>query len=92
MKAVVNVLITQRNTQIVEKDTGVKYMIDNQRSDELLLLYNCFSRDEKNLTVIVDCLKKYIETQGKKIIEDPENVANPMLYTQKVLAFKEQID
>lgn len=52
----------------MDKDTGVKYMVDNQRSDEMLMLYRCFSRQEGNLTVIVNCLNNYIEICGAKIV------------------------
>jgi hypothetical protein len=92
MTSVELVLITNRNLLICDKDTGVKYMIDNQRKDELLMLYKCFSRNESNLTVIVDCLNKYIEAEGAKIVNDTSNLTDPLAYTQKLLDFKEQID
>lgn len=74
-------LVTKRNQQIVDKDTGVKYMVDNQRQDELLMLYRCFSRQEGNLTVVVQCLQNYIEVNGAKIVQDATNLADPILFT-----------
>jgi hypothetical protein len=43
-------------------------MIENGRSDELKLLYKCFSREESNLGPIIHILNEYIETTGTKII------------------------
>jgi len=45
----------------LDKDTGCKYMIENGRSDELKLLYKCFSREESNLSRVIHCLNDYIE-------------------------------
>jgi hypothetical protein len=68
MKRVENELVSKRNKQILEKETGCKYMIENGRSDELKLLYKCFSREESNLGPIIHILNEYIETTGTKII------------------------
>ena len=45
-------------------------MIENGRSDELKLLYKCFSREESNLGRVIHCMNEYIETYGTKIIQD----------------------
>jgi hypothetical protein len=49
-------------------------MVDNQKTEELMLLYRCFSRNESNLVVIIQCLNNYIEITGQKIVEDTKNL------------------
>lgn len=67
-------------------------MIENGRSDELKLLYKCFSREEQNLGPIIHILNEYIESTGTKIIQDEALNKEPCAYTQKLLDFKKEID
>ena len=66
-------------------------MIENSRRDELKLMYKCFVREESNLTALIHILNAFIEDNGKKIIEDENNKADEILYTQKLLDFKKDI-
>ena len=61
MKRVELELISNRNPQIVEKDSGVQFMLDNRRLDDLLMLYKCFRREDTNLNVVIKYLCSYIE-------------------------------
>jgi hypothetical protein len=92
MDAVEQELITKRNQQIIDKDTGLVHMVNNQLSDDLRLLYRCFSRREANLTCIVEQMKAYIVETGKTIVEDKENIKDPIKYTTACLNFKDQMD
>ncbi len=67
-------------------------MIENSRRDELKLMYKCFVREESNLTALIHILNAFIEENGKKIIEDENNKSDEILYTQKLLDFKKDID
>ena len=62
-------------------------MIENSRRDELKLMYKCFVREESNLTALIHILNAFIEDNGKKIIEDENNKADEILYTQKLIAY-----
>lgn len=70
-------LISIRKQQIIDKDTGCKYMIENKRSEELQLLYKCFVREDSNLGVVIHCLSDYIETLGNKYVNDATLNADP---------------
>lgn len=85
-------LITNRSQQILEKDTGCRYMIENRREDELRLLYKCFSRDENNLGRVIHILCDYIEEFGGKMIKDEALNSNPVEFTAKLLGFKKDMD
>lgn len=67
-------------------------MIENGRSDELKLLYKCFSREESNLGRVIHCMNEYIETYGTKIIQDEALIQDPCSFTQKLLDFKKDVD
>jgi|LauGreDrversion4_2_1035121.scaffolds.fasta_scaffold128554_3 hypothetical protein len=70
MSRVEKELISNRRQQIMEKDTSCKYMIENRRNDELVLLYKCFAREDSNLGSIIHCLQEYIESLGTRFIQD----------------------
>lgn len=67
-------------------------MIENGRSDELKLLYKCFSREDTNLNRVIHCLNEYIEQYGGKIISDEALLHDPCEFTQKLLDFKKEVD
>lgn len=54
----------------MEKDTSCRYMIENRRNEELVVLYKCFAREESNLGAIIHCLQEYIESLGTRFIQD----------------------
>lgn len=67
-------------------------MIDNQLSEDLRLLYRCFARREANLTCIVEENNRYIEENGKALVNDEENVKDPIKFTERLLDFKSRMD
>lgn len=92
MDCVEKELISKRNQQIVDKDTGLTHMVDNQKQEDLRLLYRCFSRRPENLNCIVDEMNRYIEENGKTIISDEENIKDPIKFTDRLLDFKSRMD
>jgi hypothetical protein len=85
-------LITKRNQQIIDKDTGLTHMVDNQLSEDLRLLYKCFARREQNLTCIVEEMNRYIKENGKAIISDEDNQKDAIKFTERLLEFKARMD
>lgn len=67
-------------------------MVTNMLSDDLRLLYRCFARREANLTCIVEEMSKYIITEGDKVVNDADNVKDPVKYTEALIEFKDRID
>jgi len=63
-------LISKHCDQIIGKDTGIKFMIENSCLDDLLLLYRCFNRNETNLVFIMRAMGEYIDVNGTKIVTD----------------------
>lgn len=67
-------------------------MVENKRSEELMLMYKCFVREDTNLGAIIHCLSEYIESLGTKYVEDTALIADPCAFTQKLLDFKKEVD
>ena len=85
-------LIGIRKQQIIDKETGCRYMIENNKGDDLALMYKCFVREDTNLGVIIHCLCEYTESLGNKYVEDVTLTADPCAFTQKLLDFKKEVD
>ena len=85
MKRVELELISNRNPQIVYKDSGVQFMLDNRCLDDLLMLYKCFRREDTNLNVVIKFLCSYIEKHGSTIMSDEKLAKDPLEFTKQLL-------
>ena len=70
MSKVNNLFNNSTAKQIIEKDTDIKFMIENNCLDDLLLLYRCLNRNETNLVFIMRAMGEYIDVNGTKIVRD----------------------
>lgn len=68
MHVVEQQLISNHKQSIVDKPTGCKHMIENDRVQELKLMYKCFVREPSNLDAIVICMSSYIEGKGEGFV------------------------
>lgn len=66
-------------------------MIDNQKQDDLRLLYKCFVRREANLKCIVEELKRFIKDEGAKITSDDQNLKNAIKMVNSLLEFQDNM-
>lgn len=66
-------------------------MIDNQKQDDLRLLYKCFVRREANLKCIVEELKRFIKDEGAKITSDDQNLKNAIKMVDSLLEFQDNM-
>ena len=60
--------------------------------DELKLLYNVFKRDPSTFNLIIHKMNPYIHDEGEKIVNDENNLKDPILFTDKLLEFKADMD
>lgn len=74
-------IIQSKRQLIIDKETGCKYMIENKRADELLLMYKCFEREESNLGLIIQCLQTHIESVGSQYVNDQTLAADSIKFT-----------
>lgn len=64
---VLDELIRKRMPELIAMDTGVDFMIDNDRTDEIGLLYELSSKVDQDNTELVKALQKRILEMGNEI-------------------------
>ena len=88
-----NVLV-EANAQILcdKERTGVADMFKDKRQDELKKLFTLLSRKANTLHCVYDKMKPYIESRGKAVIGDKEVLKDPILFINKLLELKKEMD
>lgn len=69
-KVVEDELISKRIRELVEMDSGVRFMIDNDRLQELNLIYDLNARVDDNKTEVTRAIQKRIVDMGTEINND----------------------
>ncbi len=87
------VLIDDKAQVLTEKErTGVADMLKEKRQDELRKLFQLLNRKQNTLPFIFDKMKPYIEGRGRAVVEDKEVLKDPILFTNKLLELKKEMD
>lgn len=76
----------------LKESTGCKFMFNERKVDQLTMMYKVFSRVDSTLKYIIDQMNPYINIEGKKIVSNPENLKDPIKFTELLLEFKKQMD
>ena len=92
LKIVENELISKMAEAVASKDTGIVHMLTQKNLEELKLLFEIFKRDPSTTSLIVEKMNPYILDLGEKIVMDEANIKDPIQFTEKLLAFKAEID
>jgi len=94
LNSTLNDVVVERDAQLViNKDgTGVKEMFTNKKLDELLKMYQLYSRVEGTLKYMLLEMGPYIESRGTIVIEDEELLKDPVKFTEKLLELKKEMD
>lgn len=67
-------------------------MFIHARLQELNLMYNIFKRDPQTLGLIIQKMNPYIEKRGEAIVRDENLLKDPIVFTQKLLDLKSEMD
>lgn len=85
-------LITAHMRTIVEmENSGVVYMLKNQKIDDLACMYKLFSRVPDGLQAILTCVSDYLREQGKGLVTEDEN-SDAVTFVQSLLELKDKFD
>jgi hypothetical protein len=67
---------------LVEMSSGCDSMFKGKKLNELALMFRVFKRNEnENFKYMIEKMAPYIEIRGKVVIEDVENLKDPILFT-----------
>ncbi len=85
---IVELLIKKHLKTIAEMETGVAYMLENTKTEDLARMYKLFSRVQNGVKTISDCVGKYLREYGK----DKEKSTNPVEIVQHLLDLKDCVE
>lgn len=76
---VIQALLSQPQPQLLEKETGVVYLLDNDKKEDLARMHRMFSLVDNGLSPISQAFRQYSTDRGNKIVDE------------RVEAFKQQL-
>lgn len=91
-RIVLHECIEEKASDLVSKDTGCTFMFNERKIDQLKLMYDVFSQIDVTIKYIIEKMKPYINQEGLKIVQNEENLKDPLKFSQKLLQFKNEID
>lgn len=83
-----DIVLVNQAQKLAAMDTGCKYMFEQDKTDELKLMYDVFSRSKHCVDFIIVQMNDFIQMEGTKIISNAENLKDPVKFTQELLNFK----
>ena len=86
------ILIGEKAEELANMDTGLSYMFDNKRNDELKKAYDLFSLYPDSLKVITKSFKPYIKRRGEEIGKNREVSRDPRKFIPQLVSLKKEMD
>lgn len=84
--------VQSKLSEVVKKDTGLEFMLDNKKKAELKQLYKLAILDEEAFILIRDGLSDYIKRKGTDLRESKELSKDPKVFIPKLIEMKESFD
>jgi len=67
---VIQALLAQPQTQLLEKETSVVYLLDNDKRDDLARMHRMFSLVDNGLNPIAQAFRQYVTDRGNKVVDE----------------------
>merc|ERR1719281_1873817 len=67
---VIQALLAQPQGQLMEKETGVVYLLDNDKREDLARMHRMFTLVDNGLTPIAQAFRQYVTDRGNKIVDE----------------------
>jgi len=67
---VIQALLAQPQQKLMEKETGVVYLLNNDKRDDLARMHRMFTLVDGGLTPISQAFRQYVTDMGNKIVDD----------------------
>lgn len=86
-------LISKYMNRLVEmENSGLIWMLRNDKIADLRLMYTLFRDIDKGEETLRTKLKDEVLDRGTDLVQDPENIRDPVLLINAILALKEKYD
>lgn len=64
------------------ENSGVVFMLKNQKTEDLARLYKLLSRVSEGLKTVSQCVSTYLREQGKALVQEEETGTNAITFVQ----------
>ena len=85
-------IIGENMKEIIEKDTGFKSMLENQKYEEITNLYELIKFYEPSLKELAKVFHEYVQKRGKLLKEKEEIKTNQELFVQQLTELQNEIN
>ncbi|CAL4108243.1 unnamed protein product, partial [Meganyctiphanes norvegica] len=86
-------LIKKHMKTIVEmENSGVVYMLKNNKTEDLACMYKLMSRVSDGLRAVAECVSQHLREQGKALVAEEEGGKNAITFVQNLLDLKDRFD
>jgi cullin 3 len=94
LKAILDdeLISTHAKTLIEMETTGLEYMLNNHKLEDIAKMFNLFGRVPTCMDLLRDYVGRYIERKGGEILHGQETTKDPLLFVKEILALKEKFD
>ena len=87
-----SILIGERAEELSKMDTGINYMFDTKRNEDLKNTFKLFKYFPKSFDVITTCFKSYIVKRGQDINQNKEVTKDPKKFIPQLISLKKEMD
>ena len=87
-----SILIGERAEELSKMDTGINYMFDTKRNEDLKNTFKLFKYFPKSFDVITTCFKSYIVKRGEDINQNKEVTKDPKKFIPQLISLKKEMD
>ena len=85
-------LIGENSIELSKMDTGIPYMFQTKRNEELTKTFELFKLYPDSLSVITDAFMPYIKKRGEEINQNKEVTKDPKKFIPQLIALKKEMD
>merc|ERR1719408_952898 len=82
---VMQALLAQPQSQLMEKETGVVYLLDNDKREDLARMHRMFTLVDNGLAPISQAFRQYVTDRGNKIVDERVEQAKQMASKSEAL-------
>ena len=84
-QVVIQAVLAQPQAQLLEKETAVAYLLDNDNCEDLARMHRLFSLVNKGLTPIPAAFRTYVTDTGSRIVDEGVEQVKSMTSKLEVL-------
>ena len=85
-------LIGENAQELSKMDTGIPYMFNTKRNEELKKTFQLFKLYPASLEVITDAFQPYIKRRGEEIHQNKEITKDPKKFIPELISLKKEMD